>query len=66
MIMHGIESFQLVLKKEEIYRTIYKDFNEANKAIFEYIESWYNRSRIHSNINYMMPQKKEDEALNAE
>lgn len=60
-----IESFHSVLKKEEIHRTIYKDFNEANKAIFEYIESWYNRARIHSSINYMTPQQKEDEALNA-
>jgi transposase len=60
-----IESFHSVLKKEEVHRTIYKDFNEANKAIFEYIESWYNRSRIHSSINYMTPQQKEDEALNA-
>jgi transposase len=34
-----IESFHSVIKKEEIYLNIYKDFNEANKAIFEYIES---------------------------
>ncbi|HZJ78339.1 MAG TPA: IS3 family transposase, partial [Clostridia bacterium] len=27
------------------------------------IESWYNRKRIHSAINYMTPQQKEDEAL---
>ncbi|MFA9397544.1 MAG: transposase, partial [Clostridiaceae bacterium] len=58
-----IESFHSVLKKEEIYRHTYKDFNEANLAIFEYIESWYNRIRIHGNIDYMTPQQKEDEAL---
>jgi len=60
-----IESFHSVLKKEEIYRNTYKDFKEANAAIFEYIESWYNRIRIHSSINYMTPQQKEDEALGA-
>lgn len=41
-----IESFHSVLKKEEIYLHTYQDFKEANKAIFEYIESWYNRKRI--------------------
>jgi len=60
-----IESFYTVLKKEEIYRHTYKDFNDANLAIFEYIESWYNRIRIHGSIDYMTPQQKEDEALGA-
>lgn len=58
-----IESFHATLKKEEIYRHTYRDFNEANRAIFEYIESWYNRIRIHSSIDFMTPQQKEDEAL---
>lgn len=58
-----IESFHSVLKKEEIYLHVYQDFNDANRAIFEYIESWYNRKRIHSSLNYMTPQQKEDEAL---
>ena len=58
-----IESFHSVLKKEEIYLHTYKDFEEAGKAIFEYIESWYNRKRIHSAINYMTPQQKEDKEL---
>ncbi|MCI9458278.1 MAG: IS3 family transposase, partial [Oscillospiraceae bacterium] len=31
--------------------------------IFEYIEGWYNRKRIHSAIGYMTPQQKEDEEL---
>jgi len=58
-----IESFHSVLKKEEVYLNTYQDFEEAQRAIFKYIESWYNRKRIHSTINYMTPQKKEDEAL---
>lgn len=58
-----IESFHSVLKKEEIYLHTYKDSAEARKAIFEYIESWYNRRRIHSAINYMTPQQKENEEL---
>lgn len=51
-----IESFHSVLKKEEINHHNYNDFNAARKAVFEYIESWYNRKRIHSAINYLTPQ----------
>ncbi len=58
-----IKSFHSVLKQEEIYLNKYQDFEEAQMAIFEYIESWYNRRRIHSAINYMTPQQKEDEIL---
>ena len=58
-----IESFHSVLKKEEIYLHTYQDSREARRAIFEYIESWYNRRRIHSAIGYMTPQQKEDMEL---
>lgn len=51
-----IESFHSILKKEEVNHHRYFDFNVARKAIFEYIESWYNRKRIHGAINYMTPQ----------
>ena len=27
----------------------------TDEAIFKYIESWYNRKRLHSSINYMTP-----------
>lgn len=55
-----IESFHSVLKKEEIYRHKYQNFKDAQRAIFEYIESWYNRRRIHSSIGYITPQAAED------
>ena len=58
-----IESFHLMLKKKEIYLHTYQNFQEARRAIFEYIESWYNRKRIHSAIGYMTPQQKEDGEL---
>ncbi|WP_293983886.1 IS3 family transposase, partial [uncultured Clostridium sp.] len=38
----------------------YIDFKDAKISIFEYIESWYNRKRIHSRIGYMTPQDYED------
>lgn len=55
-----IESFHSVLKKEEIYCNTYADFQQARKAIFEYIESWYNRKRIHSALGYLTPQEREN------
>ncbi len=58
-----MESFHSVLKKEEIYFHTYQDTKEARRAIFEYIEGWYNRKRIHSAIGYITPQQKEDEEL---
>ncbi|TPH11106.1 hypothetical protein EGH09_18755 [Brevibacillus laterosporus] len=52
----GIESLQ----KEKIYRTSYEDFEEAKRALFSYIEGFYNRSRIHSSIDYQTPQELEE------
>ena len=57
-----IESFYATLKKEEVNLVTYYDFNAAKLAIFEYIESWYNRKRIHSSIGYITPQQCEDRA----
>lgn len=51
----SIESFNAVLKKEEVNVNNYKTFNEAKLAIFEFIESWYNNQRIHSSIGYITP-----------
>lgn len=50
-----IESFHSVLKKEEVNLHHYYDFKEAYSSIFEYIESWYNRTRIHGSLNFMTP-----------
>lgn len=55
-----IESFHASLKKEEVNLVQYYDFNDARLAIFEYIESWYNRKRFHSSIGYITPQQCED------
>ena len=51
-----IESFHSILKKEEINQKEYNDFKSAKRALFEYMESWYNRKRTHSAINYLTPQ----------
>ncbi|HDK7157805.1 TPA: IS3 family transposase [Clostridium botulinum] len=55
-----IKSFHASLKKEEVNCVKYLDFNAAKLAIFKYIESWYNRKRIHISIGYIPPQKYKD------
>jgi len=45
-----IESFWATLKKELIYHTHFKTRDEARLAIFEYIEVFYNRERLHSSL----------------
>lgn len=49
------ESFFHSLKTELIYFENYKTRAEAKKSIFEYIEVFYNRQRLHSAINYQTP-----------
>lgn len=58
----SMESFNAILKKEEVNLHEYETFKEAKLAIFEFIEGWYNRKRIHSSINYKVPNDIENEA----
>lgn len=44
------ESFFSSLKKERIKKRIYRTRDIANAEIFEYIESFYNRTRRHSHL----------------
>ena len=50
-----MESFHSVLKKEEVYLKHYSSFHEANIRLFDYINGFYNRYRIHSAINFCHP-----------
>lgn len=50
-----LEAFFSTLKRELIYRTKFKTREEAARAIFEYIEVFYNRQRLHSTIGYLTP-----------
>ena len=59
----SMESFNAILKKEEVNVNTYETFDEARKAIFEFIESWYNNVRIHSSNDYMTPNEKYAEYL---
>lgn len=57
------ESFFHSLKTELIYHEIFFTRSQANEKIFEYIEIFYNRQRIHSSNKYMSPSEFEDKML---
>lgn len=50
-----MESFFGTLKTELVYGNRFKTRAEARQAIFEYIEIFYNRIRLHSSLDYMSP-----------
>lgn len=50
-----MESFFGTLKTELIYLTRFKTRSEARLAIFDYIEVFYNRIRLHSKLGYKSP-----------
>jgi len=49
------ESFFASLKKELWYRRSFVDAVDAERAVFEYIEVFYNRERLHSSLDYVSP-----------
>lgn len=49
------ESFFHTLKVELIHQQAFKTTEEAKQAIFEYIEVFYNRIRLHSANDYLSP-----------
>lgn len=50
-----MESFFSRLKDELIYRRHYRTRAEARRDIFDYIEVFYNRQRVHSALGYRSP-----------
>jgi putative transposase len=50
-----IESFWSSLKYELVYHQRFPTFTEARSAIFNYIETFYNRTRLHSSLAYLSP-----------
>ena len=49
------ESFFATLECELIDRRAFRTQAEARMAIFDFIESWYNRKRRHSALGYLSP-----------
>lgn len=49
------ESFFSTLKEELLYRGVWTTRGAAKRAIFEYVEVFYNRQRMHSSLDYLTP-----------
>jgi putative transposase len=50
-----MESFFATLKKELVHHEDYTTREQARLSIFEYIETFYNRTRRHSSLEYLSP-----------
>jgi putative transposase len=50
-----MESFIGTLKSECVERASYQTREEARQSIFEYLEVFYHRQRLHSSLGYVSP-----------
>jgi putative transposase len=50
-----IESFWSSLKYETVYHRRFATRAQARSAVFDYIETFYNRTRLHSSLGYVSP-----------
>ncbi len=50
-----IESFHSLIKREWLHRFKIRDFQQAYRLVFEYLEAFYNTKRIHSHCGYLSP-----------
>ena len=57
-----VESFFGTLKRELVHRAEFATREDAKKALFDYIEVFYNRKRRHSTLGYLSPAEYEREA----
>ena len=53
------ESFFSNLKNEWVHHHDFKTREDARLAIFDYIECFYNRNRIHQSLGYRTPDEVE-------
>lgn len=51
-----VESFWGKLKTEMVYHEHFATKEEARAAVFEYIEMFYNRKRLHAALDYLSPE----------
>jgi putative transposase len=54
------ESFVSTLKCELLHRHRFSSREAARSAVFEYLEGFYNRRRLHSSLGYLSPESYED------
>ena len=51
------ESFWATLKNELVHHEKFATRQQARLAIFDYIETFYNRKRLHSALGYVRPEQ---------
>ena len=51
------ESFMKTLKAEEVDATAYTDLDDARSRIGHFVETIYNRQRLHSALDYLSPEE---------
>lgn len=51
----AMEAFWSTLKLELIYRRVFQDLAQVRQALFDYVEVFYNRQRLHSSLGYRSP-----------
>jgi putative transposase len=56
-----VESFFATLTKELLDGGVFATRDEGRRALFEFIEVWYNRQRRHSTLGYRTPAQYEEE-----
>jgi len=52
------ESFFGSLKSELVYRNSFESRKQAQLMIFDYVEIFYNKQRLHSGLGYLTPAEK--------
>ncbi len=52
-----VESFWDMLKTEMVYHRRFATTQEAKRAVFESIEMFYNRKRLHAALGYVSPEQ---------
>lgn len=52
-----MESFWGKLKSEWLYHERFATIAQARTAVFEYIEAFDNRTRIHATLGYLSPEQ---------
>ena len=57
----AMESFWSTLKRELVYRRDFHTREQARSEIFAYIETRYNRKRLHSSLGYLSPMQFENQ-----
>jgi putative transposase len=55
----AIESYHATIEKDLLRRRSFRTRQEAQTAVFDYLETFYNRERLHSKLGYRSPNEYE-------